>query len=792
MLRGRCLPYGEAITYWPLLEIVQAAAGMADERPYANPADRLAHRLAAQSDGALIATQLAATVGWTDGLVSADETAWAVRRFLESEATGGPLIVAIDDLQWAEPPLLDAIEHLVEWGRNAPILLICLGRPDLLDVRPTWGDGMVNAMAVPLQPLADERARQLIEQLLESASLPSSLVERITKAADGVPLFIEQIVQMLVEDGHLRRDDGTWRPVSEIGHLPIPATISALLDARIDRLSPAEKSLLGTASVIGEEFDIAPLASVSELDEALVDPLLLSLMRRELIRPNTSSSAERGYRFRHLLIRDAAYHGLPKADRASLHTRFADWLAEAHPERIGELDEIIGYHLEAACRYRAELRLGVDVELTDRARQRLLSAAARARRRTDWSAADNLLGRALGLEPIADPARMELLGDLGEVRSKTGDYAGAAQAVEQGIAVAQTLAERGTEMRLRTTRALIRRATQPEEGLREARELLGIAGPVLEERGDERGLASLYELKAEVAYYEGRIGDALGAVESALDHARRADDEERLQSLGNFRIQLASEYSTPLPTALMFSEQRLTEVEPGSLTYAMLLAGHALLIGKSGDLGKARRLLDEAAAMHRGIAGTLAFQIERDCRSRVEWLDDNLPAVEKNLRDVRATLEAEGERFYAATYAALLAQVVAEQGRTEEALELAAEADQLASPDDQWVHVIGRQARALVAAEHGASSEAAELAADAVRIAESMELSSIRISALTTQAMVLAAVGRTADARSAADQARSIATGRGSIAEARQVERIAKRLGLSLESPSQLPIKPAV
>jgi tetratricopeptide (TPR) repeat protein len=242
----------------------------------------------------------------------------------------------------------------------------------------------------------------------------------------------------------------------------------------------------------------------------------------------------------------------------------------------------------------------------------------------------------------------------------------------------------------------------------------------------------------------------------------------------------------------MFSEQRLTEVEPGSLTYAMLLAGHALLIGKSGDLGKARRLLDEAAAMHRGIAGTLAFQIERDCRSRVEWLDDNLPAVEKNLRDVRATLEAEGERFYAATYAALLAQVVAEQGRTEEALELAAEADQLASPDDQWVHVIGRQARALVAAEHGASSEAAELAADAVRIAESMELSSIRISALTTQAMVLAAVGRTADARSAADQARSIATGRGSIAEARQVERIAKRLGLSLESPSQLPIKPAV
>ena len=776
MLRGRCLPYGEAITYWPLLEIMQAAANMADGHPHASVAERLSQRLDAESDGALIATQLAATVGWTDGLVSADETAWAVRRFLEAEASG-PLIVAIDDVQWAEPPLLDAIEHVIESARDAPILFICVGRTELLDVRPTWGGGVANAKAVMLEPLADDGARQLIEQLLESASLPSSMVERITKAADGVPLFIEQIVQMLVEDGHLRRDDGAWRPVREIGHLPIPSTVSALLDARIDRLRPVEKSLLGTASVIGEEFEMAPLASVSALDEAVVDQLLLSLVRRELIRPNTSSSVEHGYRFRHLLIRDAAYSGLPKAHRASLHTRFADWLA-MHSERMGELDEIIGYHLETAYRYRAELRLEVDVELTGRARQRLLSAAARARRRTDWSAADNLLGRALRLEPMDAQARMELLADLGEVRSRTGDYAGAAQAIEQGIAVAQSLAELGAEMRLRTTRALILRATQPEEGLREARELLGIAGPVLKERSDERGLAGLCELEAEVAYYEGRIGDALRAVESALDHARRAGDDERLQSLGNFRIQLASEYSTPLPTAIRFSEQRLSEVEPGSLTYAMLLSGHALLIGRSGDLGKARRLLDQAAAIHGGIAGTLAFQIERDCRSRVEWLDDNLPAVEKNLRDVRATLEAEGERFYAATYVALLAQVVAEQGRTEEALELAAEADELASPDDEWVQVIGRQARALIAAEHGAESEAVELAADAVRIAESMELSSMRISAFMTQATVLAAVGRIDDARSAAEGARSIAIGRGSMAEARCAERIAERLGI--------------
>ena len=777
MLRGRCLPYGEAITYWPLLEIVQAAASMTDERPDATPADRLAQRLVAQSDGALIATQLAATVGWTDDLISADETAWAVRRFLEAEASGGPLIVAIDDVQWAEPPLLDAVEHVVEWARDAPILLICVGRPELLDVRPSWGGGIANATVLTLVPLADDGARQLIEQLLESASLPSSLVERITKAADGVPLFIEQIVQMLVEDGHLRRDDGTWRPVSEIGHLPIPATITALLDARIDGLPPVEKSLLGMASVIGEEFEMAPLASVSELDVGLVDPLLLSLMRRELIRPNTSPSAERGFRFGHLLIRDAAYNGLPKANRAVLHTRFADLLSETQPERMGELDEIIGYHLEAAYRYRAELGLVADADLTDRARQRLVSAAARARRRNDWAAAESLIGRALRLVPMADQVRMELSADLGEVRSVTGDYAGAAQSINQAIALAQSLAERGAEMRLRTTHALIRRATQPEEGLREARELLETAGPILEEHNDERGLAAVYELEAEVAYYERRIGDALRAVETALDHARRAGDKERVGSLGNFRVQLASEYDIPLSTALMFAEQRLSEVEAGSLTYALLLANKAALTGKVGDVREARRLLDEAAAIHGGVPGTLAFQVERECRSRVEWLDDNLPAVEKSLRDVRATLEAEGERFYAATYVALLAQVVAEQGRTVEALVLVAEADQLASPDDEWVQVIGRQARALIAAEQGAASEAVELAAEAVRISESMELSSMRISALTTQAMVLAAVGRSNDARVAAEHARSVANSRGSIAEARRAASIAERLG---------------
>ena len=776
MLRGRCLPYGEAITYWPLLEIVQAVAYVADDQPKTTPTDRLAQRLAEQSDGALIASQLAATLGWTDSLVPPEETAWAVRRFFEAEASAGPLIVVIDDAQWAEPALLDVVEHVVDWARDAPMLLVCIGRLELLDVQPSWGVERMNAAALRLEPLPSDAVQRMVEQLLESVSLPSPLVERIALASDGIPLFIEQIVQLLVEGGHLTRVNDAWRSEMQIGSLPIPSTITALLDARVDGLPAPEKALLATASVIGEEFEIAALVSVSGVGEMSVSSLLLSLMRRELIRPDTRLAVEGGYRFQHLLVRDAAYNGLPKADRAALHARFADWLTEMHPERAGELAEIIGYHLESAYRYRAELGLPVDAELTVRAREHLVSAAVRARRRKDWAAADNMLGRALRLEPMADPDRMELLADLGEVRFETGDYAGAAHVIDQGIVVAQSLGDPGAEFRLRTAHARIRRATLPEEGLRAARELLGSALPILEERGDHRGLGAFYELQAEVAYYEGRIGDALLAVETALVYGRRAEDDERIQGLANFRIQLASEH-LPVAAARSFSEARLAEVEPGSLTYAMLLANQGLLTGKAGDFGEARRLLDEAAAIHGGVAGTLAFKIELDCRSRVEWLDDNLPAAEKNLRAVRAALEAEGEKFYAATYVALLAQVVAEQGRTEEARELAAEADQLAAPDDEWVRMIGRQARALIAAQQGASSDAVELAAEAVRIAGSMDLSSMRISALTTQAMVLAAVGRSDDARSAADRARSMATSRGSVAEARRVERIAERLG---------------
>jgi class 3 adenylate cyclase/tetratricopeptide (TPR) repeat protein len=775
MLRGRCLPYGEAITYWPLLEIVQAAANVADDQQEATPLERLAQRLAGQSDGALIASQLAATVGWTDSLVPPEETAWAVRRFLEAEASDGPLMVVIDDFQWAEPALLDVVEHVVDWARDAPVLLVCIGRLEFLDVRPTWGVGKINATALLLEPLPGDGVRRMVEQLLESVNVPGPLMERIAVASNGLPLFIEQIVQLLVDRGHLLREDGVWRSEVEIGALPIPSTITALLDARVDGLPVPEKALLATASVIGEEFEIAPLASVSGMGEASVNPLVVALMRRELIHRDTRLSTEGAYRFRHLLVRDAAYNGLSKANRAALHTGFANWLTQTRPEGAGELAEIIGYHLESAHRYRAELGLPVDAELALRAREHLVSAAVRAQRRKDWAAASNLLGRALRVEPITDRTLMELLGDLGEVRLEMGDYDAAGQAIDQGIRVAQNLGDPGAEIRLRTAHARTRRATRPEEGLREARELLGYALPILEERVDEQGLGAFYELQAEVAYYEGRIGDALLAVETALAHARRADDDIRAQGLANFRIQLATEH-LPVASARSFSEARLAEVESGSLTYAMLLANDGLLTAKAGDYGEACRLLDQAAAIHGGVAASQAFKIERDIRSRVEWLNDNLPAAEKNLREVRATLEAEGEKFYAATYAALLAQVVAEQGRTEEALELAAEADQLAASDDEWVRMIGCQARALIAAQQGASSDAVELAAEAVRIAESMDLSSMRISAFIVQAVVLADAGHRDDALSAVRQARAIAMSRGSVAEAQRADRIAERL----------------
>ena len=317
LVRGRCLPYGEGITYWPVVEVVKQLP---------------ATEVDAVADGTL-----RALVGDEEMVTSSEEIAWAFRKLLEAVAFEQPLVCVLDDLHWGEETYLDLVEHVADLSRDAPILLLCMARPDLLDRRSGWGGGKVNATTVLLEPLAPEESERLIDSL---AQVDDALRLRIREAAEGNPLFVEEMVAMLRE--------------SHGGDVAVPPTIQALLAARLDQLDPPDRDVLQSGSVEGRVFHRGAVQALAT-DESQVTTRLTALVRKELVRPDKSLlPGEDAFRFRHLLIRDAAYNALPKATRAELHERFADWLGE-HGSTLVELDEILGYHLEQAYRYRSEL-----------------------------------------------------------------------------------------------------------------------------------------------------------------------------------------------------------------------------------------------------------------------------------------------------------------------------------------------------------------------------------------------------------------------------------------------------
>src|SRR4051794_1008052 len=336
LVRGRCLSYGEGISYWPVTEVVKQ---LQPETPEGTP--------------------LAAILG-EEAAASPDEIAWAFRKLLESRAADRPLVVVFDDVHWGAPAFLDLVEHVADLSRGAPILLLCMARPELLDTRPSWGGGKLNATNVLLEPLASGEAGELIDSL--ASEIPPDLRDRILDAAEGNPLFVEEMVAMTSEDGE--------------GEIVVPPTIQALLAARLDQLEPAERSVLERGAIEGLIFHRGGVAVLSP-DESAVDGRLVTLVRKDLLRPDQPLlTGDDAYRFRHQLIRDTAYDALPKAVRADLHERFAVWLEE-HGAALVELDEILGFHLEHAYRYRLELG-PLDPHAADRAKRR---GAAAGRRR---------------------------------------------------------------------------------------------------------------------------------------------------------------------------------------------------------------------------------------------------------------------------------------------------------------------------------------------------------------------------------------------------------------------------
>ncbi len=743
-LRGRCLPYGEGITFWPLSEIVHQAAGITSEDGPELALSKLSDLSA--EDGPAIAERVGAAIGLASRSFSTEEIFWGTRKLLEAMARDRPLIVVIDDLHWAESTFLDLIEQLRDLVIDAPVLLVCSARPDLLEVRPTWGVEE-NAARIALEPLSAQDSALVLENVLGEGGLPPQLRARIIHAAEGNPLFMEQMLSMLVEEELLARgSDGQWALAKEPSEFIVPPSIASLLAARLDQLPIDERVALERGAVAGQIFYRGAVTALApESIRPHLAGALASLTRKQLIQPEDSDiEGEEAFRFRHILIRDVAYHGLLKRGRAQLHEGFADWLEVAVGRRVMEYEEILGYHLEQAHRYRAELGV-IDEAVRGvgrRAAGPLASAGRRAFGRGDMPAAANLLQRAAVLLEEDDPKRLDLLPDIAEALMDIGEFAKAQEWLEEATRAGARLGDRCLQMEARIVGLLFGHSTGsqvgPGELLREAAEAIR----VMEEAGDHSGLAKAWRFVVLVHGTACRYGEAEVAVRNVIEHARRAGDHrQEMRILPSYA--LAALYGpTPVQEAIAVSRQVVELASGDRRAEAWALAVRSLLAAMQDRFGEARLLYARSRELFEELGQRLLASQVSLFSGRVEMLAEDFPAAESELRRDFAALTAMGEKYFLANVAPLLALAVYLQGRHEEAEKLSRIGEEAATEDDIEAQALWRRARARVLAHRGRFNDAVRLAREAEALMAQTDGLNMRANTLMDSAEVLRLAGR--------------------------------------------------
>jgi class 3 adenylate cyclase/tetratricopeptide (TPR) repeat protein len=717
VLRGRCLSYGDGITYWAVVEVVKQLLGATP------PPDQA----------------IAALLG--DGQATKDDIAISVRKLFESHAAERPLVVCFDDLHWAEPTFLDLIEHIADWSRDAPILLLCLARPELLERRSSWGGGKLNATIVLLEPLSAAETDDLIDGLLTGRDLDPSLRARIRAAADGNPLFVEQMLAMV----ETSPDDVT-----------VPATIQALLSARLDQLPTAERATLERGAVEGQVFHRGAVVALGP-DDADVTSHLSGLIRKELVRPSVATlPGDDAFRFRHLLIRDAAYDALPKSARADLHELFAAWIEERTPDLV-ELDEILGYHLEQAALYRVELGQPAPT-LAARAAARLGAAGRRALARVELSAAVNLLDRATGLLPADSVARPRLLVDHGRALYDAGRLEEAdvalGEAIERGDRdVAATAFFVRTFMQIHAFGLPI---GEGEDNVRRAVAEL--------EQGSPKAatLAQGYRTLASILMWRGKNAEQVEAAERAIVHAQRPATWRSKPRRTAKRERAAFTAPRAGPTSRSTPGRSLRRRSGLDRRCAVLCSALQARPRRRGASRRRGRIQRTFAVISRSAATRLGS-------SRPAWEQQNAsssPGISTRAEEAaRATWEglgAIGERGFRSTVGGHLAQALVGLGRIEDAVAILDESEALGSEDD-WVTVaLVRYGRALIASASGEHDSAVALARGAVSVADERETLNFRAQLWLGLGRILLAADRRDEAREAIVEALRLAELKGS------------------------------
>jgi len=726
ILSGRALPYGEGVTYWPLAEMVKSAAGITDDDPMETAKQKLIECCGDEA--------IAELLGLASGVMEAvegergqPEIAWAAREFADELADVQPLIMVFEDIHWAEEPLLELIDHLAQWVRERALLILCLARPELLDVRPGWGGGRVRSTAIELEPLGRADSEALAGALLEEHQVSEHVRSRLLDKAEGNPLFVEETVRMLLEEGA----DGDDR---------IPDSLQAMIGARIDRLPAGAKIVLQRGSVIGRTFwagaidHLSPEYDSEELEDMLDDLLLRDFLTRE---ERSTISGESAYRFKHVLIREVAYSGLSKSGRAEYHTRFAEWLRERADK---ELLEIRAYHLDQACALYAELDGHAPEELARTAAKALEAAGKRALSLESNQSARKLLLRAAELEPtlqrrfLAARAASQL-GDLPVVRD------------EMSVIAEEAAAAGARDLQSRALTALSETVASLDGELGRAAELADEALEVVE-ADDHEGRFSALDRRARVARWMGRLAEAEEFEQQALEAAQaagRKDYEARaaLQLAGIHIGRMEEKKAEPLIDRAL----ELAEHSGSIVARASAAQSKGTLLRVRGDYEQAEGWLTKALDLYREAASVSEIAWTSRQLGIVAWETGNAARAEKLLRESIRLLAPMRERGTLCESQRYLAQLLLQQGRLDEAETYALAARETVSPEDIVSRATTRVALAQVRAAQGREEEAETLFKEAIEIVGGAEHCRILLDVLPPYAEFLRALDREADAR---------------------------------------------
>jgi class 3 adenylate cyclase/tetratricopeptide (TPR) repeat protein len=742
VLRGRCLPYGQGITYWAIGEVVRVAATITTGDTREEARAKLRRTVEGAENADMIAERVATLIGLGDTSAPAEELAWAVRQLLAHLARMRPLVLVVDDIQWAEPELLDLLEQLVGLAGALPLLVLTMARPELLDTRPSWPSAVE---IIKLEPLDAKGAEEQLNALIASSVVSAAVRDQVLESAEGNPLFVEQFVAMLRDEGTLEVDPSSSATVR------VPPEIGALLAARLDHLPPVEQHVLECASVIGRTFWWGSVAHLMPIDEQhQLGSALTSLVRRGLLRPDVSTFVgDDAFRFHHLLLLDAAYRRIPKKVRGDLHARFAEWLDERTRDRLAEYQEIVAHHyLEAHQYYTQGGEAALALPPGERAFAHLLLAGSRALNRQDLRAVASLWGEAYRLPlPGKRRAQLLLLPDLSEAIAQTGRLDQAIELLQSALASsdAEDLALRS---RLEVGQAALQRFLTGD--ITTIQSVADKWLPFFERTEDYGGMARAWQLRQVVSWGRIQVAEAERARKRVEEYAYQAGEghlARRIPVIG------AEAYGpSPAEAALDVLRGELAQQPTDLVQDARIRFSMAGLLAMVGDVSAARDEIRRCTATLDELGRHMFALASMEMAAYVELIAGSPARAEESLRPSIDGLRAMGSLGFVGGQIAILSIAVALQGRSAEAMKLADEADAIASPHDVGDHMNLDRARSVAMRLAGKPAEAILYIERALAVAASTDVAWIGDFHLE-HARILWALHRTPEALEAADRA---------------------------------------